>query len=261
MRRLLPPPAVELAPIDALADFPEADGRLAVRAVMVQSVDGRVAVEGRSTPLTGPGDQRVYLANRALADVVVVGARTARDEGYGPSRLTPELVAAREGHGRSPVPPVAVVSRSLDLDTDAAFFTAASARPLVITTTDSDPAGRRRIADHADLIVLDAPLDPVTVCEALHARGHRRAVLEGGPSLVASFLAADRIDEFCVSLSPQIVGDGPGLSPGLAIPVGLSVHAVLEDDGFVVLLSRGGARPRGSPPRRPWHPSPDGGAR
>jgi len=252
MRRIFPTSSDELTPTEALGDLPGDDRRLGVRVVMVQSVDGRIAVDGRSAPLTSADDQRVYLANRALADVVIVGARTARHEGYGPSRLTPALVQERRDRGAPPAPPIAVISDSLDLDLDARFFTEAAARPIVVTTRESDAARRERIARVADLIVLDAPLDMGAVCDALTERGFRRAVLEGGPSAVGSFLAADRVDEFCVSVAPQLVGEGPGLVPPLPVPRGLALRTVLVEDGLLVLLLRPAPLPDPPPSRPSW---------
>ena len=59
-----------------------------------------------------------------LADVILVGAGTARAENYRPARAEPLLAGLRQG--RPPTPPIAVLSASLDLD------------PAVV------PAGRRR---------------------------------------------------------------------------------------------------------------------
>lgn len=252
MRRLLPLPTVDCAAVDALSDLPDPTNGIAVRVVMVQSVDGRIAVGGHSTPLSSPADQRVFLAARATADVVIVGATTARREGYGPSRLTPELQEWRRERGRPPVPPVAVISESLALDLEAPFFTAATVRPIVITTTASDEAARERVADHADLIVVDAPLDISAVADVLTARGYRTAVVEGGPVTVQAFLAADRVDEFCLSVSPQLVGAGPGPVPPLPAPLGVTLFSVLEDEGLLVLRYRRGPVPVGTPRRTPW---------
>src|SRR5215472_15738405 len=53
-----------------------------VRANMIASVDGAIAVEGRSGPLSGVADKLVFAVLRSLADVIVVGARTVRAERY-----------------------------------------------------------------------------------------------------------------------------------------------------------------------------------
>ncbi|MCW2605463.1 MAG: bifunctional deaminase-reductase domain protein, partial [Frankiales bacterium] len=55
-----------------------------VRGGMLQSADGTVAHDGSSRPLQRPGDLLVFRTLRQVADVVLVGAGTARDEDYGP---------------------------------------------------------------------------------------------------------------------------------------------------------------------------------
>ncbi|WP_455605148.1 dihydrofolate reductase family protein, partial [Cellulosimicrobium funkei] len=41
-------------------------------------------------------------------------------------------------------------------------------------------------------------------------RGLTRVLTEGGPSLLADLLAADLVDELCVTTTPTLVGPGPG---------------------------------------------------
>ena len=131
MRRLLPDPAAEVSPAEAYADVPVATGRPGVRVNMVASLDGAITVEGRSGGLGGDADRRVFLALRALADVILVGAGTVRNEGYGPPRLKDEIQAARRERGQARLPRIAVVTRSLTLDWDSPFFAEApdDARP------------------------------------------------------------------------------------------------------------------------------------
>ncbi|PRC60858.1 hypothetical protein C6A85_15455, partial [Mycobacterium sp. ITM-2017-0098] len=60
-----------------------------LRANMIFSADGAAAFQGRAGPLSAPADYQLLLALRAYADVVLVGAGTARAENYGPARLRP----------------------------------------------------------------------------------------------------------------------------------------------------------------------------
>ncbi len=77
---------------------------------------------GGSRGLQSPADQAVFSALRAVSDAVVVGAGTARAEGYGPVGVRPEGRAWRSAHGRSAAPLLVLVSRSLDLDPGDACF-------------------------------------------------------------------------------------------------------------------------------------------
>src|SRR5436189_936743 len=105
-----------------------------VRVNMISSFDGAIAVGGRSGLLGGPADRRVFRVLRSLADVILVGAGTARAEGYGPARLDEAIQARRRARGQSAVPPIAVVTRSCHLDWSTPFFTEAVARSIVVTT-------------------------------------------------------------------------------------------------------------------------------
>src|SRR5205823_5239478 len=83
---------------------------------MVASLDGAATVRGRTGGLSGGADRQVFAMLRALADVIVVGAGTARIEGYGPVRPGREGVRwAWLRAGRAPAP-IAVITRRIDLD-------------------------------------------------------------------------------------------------------------------------------------------------
>jgi riboflavin biosynthesis pyrimidine reductase len=245
MRRLLPEPAGEVSAAEAYADAPSAAGRPAVRVNMVASLDGAITVEGRSGGLGGDADWRVFMALRGMADVILVGAGTVRNEGYGPPRLRDEVQAARRARGQARLPRIAVVSRSLTLDWGARFFAEApdDARPLVVTCDSAPEAGLRRAAEVADVIVAGG--DDVDVGGALArlgADGVASVLCEGGPTLNRALAADGLFDELCLTVSPVLVGGaGPRMLAGAAPSrrgVPMRLHAVYEDEGFVFLRHR-----------------------
>jgi riboflavin biosynthesis pyrimidine reductase len=83
MRQLLPsgPDVDSPADLEAVYALPP---HRHVRTNFVTSLDGAVELEGRSASLGGPADRAAFMAMRAVADVVMVGAGTARAERYGP---------------------------------------------------------------------------------------------------------------------------------------------------------------------------------
>jgi riboflavin biosynthesis pyrimidine reductase len=165
-------------------------------------------VEGRVGALSSDTDKTVFRLLRSLADVVLVGAGTFRAERYAPSRLADHLRQWRVERGRPPVPPIAVVSRSLDLDLEAPVFTDTEVRTLVVTTADADPEARARIAEVADVVVAgESRLDPAAALRALRERGHEIVLCEGGGVLNAELLAAGLLDELCLTVSPRVGGD------------------------------------------------------
>ena len=87
MRRLLPEPADDIS-VDEAYSFALGDrpGRPWVGLCMVASIDGSTVVGGNSAGLSSDTDTAVLGRLRRLADVIVVGAGTVRDEGYGAPR-------------------------------------------------------------------------------------------------------------------------------------------------------------------------------
>lgn len=239
MQQLIPPvPHGQVTALEALADGPTAAGRPAVRLCMVQSLDGVTAVDGTSGALSSDADRAFYVACRSLADTVLVGAQTVRSEGYGPARLTPQLVVARLERGQPDLPRIAVVSRTLALDFDGPLFTEARQRTIVVTCEAAPANLRAKAATMAEVVVAgDDAVDLATALSALNRDGCRLVGCEGGPTLNAQLLDAGLVDEVCLSISPQLVGDGPRLTSSLRHPHPMRLHALLrEGDGLFMRL-------------------------
>jgi riboflavin biosynthesis pyrimidine reductase len=236
VRRLLPEPSDE---VDLAAAYAvSAPGSRHVRANMVASADGSAQRDGRSAGLSEPADRTVFHVLRGLTDVVLAGAGTVRTERYGPARPRGEPRAARREAGLPEAPPVAVVTASLDFDLSSPFFAEAEVRPIVLTC-DRAPAGRRRAAEpFADVVVAgDARVDLPAALDALAERGLARVLCEGGPTLLAELVAVRRLDELCLSISPQLVGgpptrilDGAGVDP----PARLELTDLLAEDSLLL---------------------------
>lgn len=205
---------------------------------MVASVDGAITLDGVSGGLSGPADKAVFFTLRALADVILVGAGTARAEDYGPPRTSPSDQEWRVGRGQAPFPTIAVASGRLELSPDGRLFTGSPTRPVVLTHGRSDPARRRALAPVADVVVAgEDALDPRAALGALRARGAAVVLCEGGPTLNGTLLGAGVVDELCVTVSPLLTGGpdarlvrGETLDP----PVELELARQLVD-GDVVL--------------------------
>ena len=231
MHRLEPAGPAELA--EAYA-YPATEPWL--RANMVASVDGAATDGAKTEGLGGPADRRLLSLLRALADVVIVGAATVRVEGYGPVRPREWWGDLRKG--RTPAPPLAIISRSLDLDFEAPVFTEAIT-PTIVVTCASAPVDRVRACEkHAEVIITGGErADAGAALDALAERGLVRQLTEGGPRLLAEFAAAGRVDELCLTMSPQLTaGDAARVLNGPAMPpMPLRLGHVLEEDDFVFL--------------------------
>lgn len=178
-----------------------------LRLNFVSSLDGAATLDGRSGGLGNPQDQRVMELLRTLSDVVLVGAGTVRVEGYGSLSLGHDSVRWRVDHGLSTQPVFAIISGRLDLDPAAGPFADPPVRPLIFTH-DGAPADRRReLSRVADVLSCGADaVDLRQVRAELNARALPQMLCEGGPSLLGSMLAADVVDELCLSLGATMVG-------------------------------------------------------
>ncbi|WP_129843037.1 pyrimidine reductase family protein [Streptomyces sp. RFCAC02] len=249
MRRLFPAPQDPSAAVDREWELTEiadayaypaehADGGW-LRANMVSSLDGAAHHGGRSKPLSGAADMRIFGVLRALADVVVVGAETVREEGYRPARQRAEFTGRRRAAGQTTVPAIAVVSASLHLDFSLPLFTEPAVPTLVVTGAKA-PAHGLAAARTAGVEVIvagdESGADPVRLKRALAERGHTRLLTEGGPRLLGQLAAAGVVDELCLATSPRYtVGTAPRLMSGPEIPEprDLALTDLLEDSGFL----------------------------
>ena len=209
-----------------------------IRANMLASLDGGAVADGLSGGLQTPGDNRVFATLRDLADVVLVGWATAAAENYGPAR--PDS-AARHRWGLRAELPIALVTRSLRIDTSTRLFV--GNRPIVVTCARSSPARRAELEQHADVLVCGIEtIDYGAARRVLAERGLTRVLCEGGPTQLARVLGTGELDELCLSLSPLAVGPGAGrivagdawVSEGSAARR-LWLRGLLEEDGALFL--------------------------
>ncbi|AKN72193.1 diaminohydroxyphosphoribosylaminopyrimidine reductase [Streptomyces sp. PBH53] len=231
-----------LAELAAAYAYPEpAPGapRPWLRANMVSSLDGAAQHEGRSQPISSATDMRIFGTLRALADVVVVGAETVRQEGYRPARARAEFAGAREAAGQGPAPAIAVVSASLELDFTLPLFTSPLVPTLILTGAAAAP-DRVAAAEKAGARVLIAGagmgVEPARAVQALADLGHTRLLTEGGPRLLGQLIAAEVLDELCLTVSPTLTaGSAQRIAggPSVAVPHRFELVSLLEEDGFL----------------------------
>ena len=218
---------------------PDHPGGELLRVNMIASVDGRVTDRsGRTGGLAGCGDREVFRCLRALADGILVGAGTARIEGYGPHRVAPRLAVRRRADGRYGPAPIVVVSRSLDLDLSSALFGEAESTTIVLTCAAAPRASMEKLRAVADVVVTGGEeVDLSDGIARLRADfGLHHLLCEGGPTLNTALLGAGLVDELCLTVAPLLAGGpGPGIVHG-DIPVdGLVVRTVCEQDGELYL--------------------------
>jgi riboflavin biosynthesis pyrimidine reductase len=221
-----PAPGTELDK-EALRALYAGPSRPWLRVNFVSTLDGAATGDdGRSGSINTDADFVVFQLLRELADVVVVGAGTVRNEGYVP--LRDEDPAA---------PPLAVVSHTARLPEKLRGSEPGAV--LLVTRGGADPAAlddaREALGEQHVVLAGDERVDLVAARKALEDRGMMQIVSEGGPTLLGTMLSAGVVDELDLTWSPTLVGgDHTRVVAGPPVDLALEPVVLVEQDGSVM---------------------------
>ena len=199
---LTPVYAPALAALQELAKTHfQTTGRPFVTLSYAQSLDGCVAaMPGKHLDISAPEALTMTHALRAAHDAILIGIGTALADD--PS-LTVRLV---KGDNPQPV----VVDSHLRLPASAKLLQ--SPRPVWIATTNAASIERQQLLEAAGAKILRLPtneygqVDLVALLICLGKMGLHSLMVEGGPSILTSFLAARLADYAVVTVAPFWVG-------------------------------------------------------
>jgi riboflavin biosynthesis pyrimidine reductase len=216
-----------------------------LRSNFVTSLDGSIqGADGRSGSINTPSDQHVFALHRAHADVVLVGAQTARTEGYRGVDLAPWQRELRARQGLADLPLLAVVTRSLDVDPGIVGNGDLELGPvMVLTGEQSRPDAVGRLTDAGiEVVQLPGPagVDLEAATAHLASTGRIRVLCEGGPRLHRDLAAVDLLDEMSLTLAPVMVGgDGHRTTAGepLRTSPGFRLSTAIHADDGTLFLS------------------------
>ncbi|MFD5101583.1 bifunctional diaminohydroxyphosphoribosylaminopyrimidine deaminase/5-amino-6-(5-phosphoribosylamino)uracil reductase RibD [Streptomyces albidochromogenes] len=180
-------------------------GRPYVRWKYAATLDGRVAAVDSTSRWISSAESRADVHRlRAEADAVVVGSGTMRAD-------DPHLAVRGDAGAEGVTQPLRVVvdTRATAVKPGARVLDDA-APTLVAVAEDADAAHLDGTA--AEVVRLPRAaggLDVHALLAALHARGVRSVLLEGGPTLAGAFVAAGAVDAVTGYLAPVLLGAGP----------------------------------------------------
>ncbi|MCB2175855.1 MAG: bifunctional diaminohydroxyphosphoribosylaminopyrimidine deaminase/5-amino-6-(5-phosphoribosylamino)uracil reductase RibD [Actinomycetales bacterium] len=193
--------ALRAAGVDVTAGVLEPEGRALLRPWLAavrrgrpwvtlktaSTLDGRVAAaDGSSRWITSQAARRRAHALRAEVDAIVVGTGTVLAD-------DPALTA-RDDHG--------------DLAAHQPLRVVAGDRPV--------PDGARLRGPGGDLVQIGGH-DPAALLAELASREVRHVLVEGGPTVAATFLRAGVVDEVHAYLAPAFLGAGPSAVADLGV--------------------------------------------
>jgi riboflavin biosynthesis pyrimidine reductase len=211
-----------------------------LRANMVGTLDGAATgADGKTGSINNEPDHRVFTLLRALADVIVVGAGTAREEGYRAPRPVRGARAALRA-GRRGAPALAVVSRTANLPLQLTLPADEDAGEVLLVTSGAAEesavaAAREALGDDQVVVLGRDGVDLDAMTEHLVERGLSRMLTEGGPHLLRDMVAAGVVDEICLTVVPQLVGgDHLRILAGDGVDVALEARLLLEAEGTLL---------------------------
>jgi diaminohydroxyphosphoribosylaminopyrimidine deaminase/5-amino-6-(5-phosphoribosylamino)uracil reductase len=192
------------------------DRRPHVTLKLAVSADGKTGAAGRRPAvITGEAARARVHRLRAMNDAILVGIGTALAD-------DPQLTCRLPG--MAAFSPVRVVLDSrLRLPLGGALASSARTTPVWVVGATDAPSEPARVLRDAGVVQLEAPgskglLDLAAVLRLLAERGITRLMVEGGPIVAASFVAADLVDAAALFRSGKVIGpDGIDALEGMAL--------------------------------------------
>ncbi len=181
------------------------DGRPYVTLKLAVSADGKAGLAGRKpAAITGEAARaRVHLM-RAMNDAVLIGIGTALAD-------DPQLTCRLPGiEARSPVR--VVLDTALRLPQTAALVRTARTTPVwVVAGPAAGEEAERRLRSHGVEVLrcgatAAGRIDPAAMLRLLAGRRITRLMVEGGPTVAASLIAADLVDEAAIFRARTAIG-------------------------------------------------------
>ncbi len=167
-----------------------------------QSLDGCLALErGRPTALSGAESLALTHALRAAHDTILIGVGTLVAD-------DPALTV-RFWQGASPAP--IVLDSRLRTPPSSRLAAMAAARPVTFACTPSGSPDQQARLEAGGARVLRLPacnngwVDLPALLESLTAAGCRRLMVEGGATVLTSFLAAGLGDFAAITIAPRFL--------------------------------------------------------
>lgn len=166
------------------------------------TLDGKIATTtGHSAWVTSPAARSHVHQLRLACDAVVVGGNTVRRDN--------PLLTSRQ----SPTPLRVIMSRTLDLPTDAQLWDTTVASTLVVTTSGANLPLQEKLKERG-VIVLELPIvTPAALMTHLYNQGCLSVLWECGGTLAAQAIADGAVQKVLAFIAPKLIGGVVAPSP------------------------------------------------
>jgi diaminohydroxyphosphoribosylaminopyrimidine deaminase/5-amino-6-(5-phosphoribosylamino)uracil reductase len=167
------------------------------------TLDGKIATTtGHSSWVTSSAARAKVHQWRSSCDAIVIGGNTVRQD-------NPLLTSRQEFH----TPLRIVMSRSLNLPTNAQLWNTAMAPTLVVTEPGSNPEFRAFLDNRGVEVIELIPLTPSALMTCLYERGLMSVLWECGGTLAAQAIADGSIQKVLAFIAPKIIGGSTAPTP------------------------------------------------
>jgi 3,4-dihydroxy 2-butanone 4-phosphate synthase/GTP cyclohydrolase II len=179
-----------------------------------QSLDGSIAMV-RGAPLTLSCMESTKMTHhlRASHDAIIVGIGTVESDN--------PLLTVRHARGESPIP--VILDSHLRTSVDARIFLHPK-KPVIACLVDEENSSRAKALSRAGATILPIKVDEdgrislPDLLNALHQRGIKSVMVEGGAGVISAFLRQGLVDRAVLTVTPVFVGGLKALENTLCTP-------------------------------------------
>jgi riboflavin-specific deaminase-like protein len=200
------------------------------------SLDGRISSrDGRQFKFSNIEDLRRVHKMRAESDLIIVGKNTINMD-------DPKLVVNGKYYDSSRIPDVAVLDSGLAVSKNARIFFYPR---KIIMFCGKDAEEKEFSGNFKSKVIIKKSSDPTPnpgfIIKELGEMGYRNIMIEGGRSVLTSFIADDKWDEISIFYSPYLMGED-GIPMVGVIKEPLKFDLIITEklgDGFLVTIKKG----------------------
>lgn len=180
------------------------------------TLDGKIAATtGHSSWVTGSAARSEVHQLRVGCDAIVIGGNTVRQD-------NPLLTSRQALH----TPLRIVMSRSLNLPTNAQLWNTTTAPTLVVTEPGSNPEFRTFLVERGVEVIELIPLTPAALMTFLYERGFMSVLWECGGTLAAQAIGDGSIQKVLAFIAPKIIGGSTAPTPVGDLGLTAMTHAL-----------------------------------
>lgn len=175
----------------------------------VSTLDGKVIVKKDGYwPIGSQNDYEFFTYLRSYADVIIDGKNTAVQFGNRTidTIYRSEFQILRQKNGKKEKPEYYIITSSPDENLAYSLRNSYNFKPTIITTYSAViPKSLQQICEIERVDESGKNIDIKKVMKLLKQKGFQNIFIDGGPTLLRSFLAENYLHEIFITLAPKIV--------------------------------------------------------